>query len=165
MLQLSVPGHEHYKCTLFVGLSKFGIWGLFDYVIRNMHFIMQGQLIRISSYFAKPHCNTEQGRAGNKQGNPVIKARLFCNSYRIFPVTGKNSETCRTTLLVPCSTLFGVAVHAFQLCFWFNWTYQEVCQWGNGKLILSKECSGGNLLDSKSRFKIVNLLIWYPFFI
>ena len=54
-------------------------------------------------------------RTGNKQGNPIMKAGLSCNSYRIFPVTGRNSNTCRMTCpfrLVPCPTLFHKG------CFW-----------------------------------------------
>ena len=34
------------------------------------------------------------------QGNPVMKAGLSCNYYKISLVTGKNSNNCRTTLLL-----------------------------------------------------------------
>ena len=49
------------------------------------------------SLYAQPliHCNAEQGRKGNKQGNLVMKTGLSCNYYRIFPVTGKNSKAYR----------------------------------------------------------------------
>ena len=36
----------------------------------------------------KEHCNANQVRTGNKQGN-TDKTGLSCNSCRIFPVTGK----------------------------------------------------------------------------
>ena len=45
------------------------------------------------------HCNAQQGRTGSVQGNPVMKTELSCFHYRIFPVTGKNSNNCRINLL------------------------------------------------------------------
>ena len=42
------------------------------------------------------HCNAKQGRTGNKQGNPVMKTRLSCNHYRIYPFTRKNSKAYRS---------------------------------------------------------------------
>ena len=58
------------------------------------------------TYTAMPN-RVEQG---TNRENPVIITELFCNHYRIFPVTGKNNNAYRITLLVPCPTLFGIAV-------------------------------------------------------
>ena len=56
------------------------------------------------------HCNTEQGRTANKQGNPVLKTGLSCNRYRIFPVTGKNRDAYKVISLswqyLPACSLF-----------------------------------------------------------
>ena len=43
--------------------------------------------------------NAKQWRTGGVQGNPVIKVELFCNHYRISPVTEKNSNNCRIIVL------------------------------------------------------------------
>ena len=54
--------------------------------------------------------NAKQGRTGGVQRIPVIKAGLFCNHYRISPVTGKTSNNCSICLLpsqdFPASPLF-----------------------------------------------------------
>ena len=53
------------------------------------------------------HCNAKHGRTGNKQENNVMKTGL---SFRIFPLTGKNSNAYRMTLLssqdFPACSLF-----------------------------------------------------------
>jgi hypothetical protein len=52
----------------------------------------------------------EQGnRTGNKQGDAVMKTEVSCKRYRIIPITRKKSNSI--SLLVPCSTLFGIAVY------------------------------------------------------
>ena len=43
-------------------------------------------------------------------GNPSMKIGLFCNHYRIFLVTGKNSNAYRMFLFFPCCTLSAEAV-------------------------------------------------------
>ena len=53
----------------------------------------------VGAYYATKHCNAEQGRTRGMQGNIVLEEGLFCNYYRISPVTGKNGNDCRITLL------------------------------------------------------------------
>ena len=73
------------------------------------------------SYFLQAHigssinsvinCNTQQGRTGGVQGNPVIKAEGF----QISPVVGKTNNNCWITLLssqdFPEHPLFGLALY------------------------------------------------------
>ena len=65
-----------------------------------------------------PPCLALQGRTGGVQGNPMMKAGLSCNHYRISLAIGNNSNNFRINLLsshdFPARPLFILAlVHTF----------------------------------------------------
>ena len=68
------------------------------------------------------HDNIQQGRTGNKQGNPVKKTGLTCILYLMSSLyTGENSKTCRINLLLSqdfpaCSLFDNYPVWCCSLC-------------------------------------------------
>ena len=84
--------------------------------------------------------------------------------YTIFPITVKNSNTCRISLLVPSSTLFGVAVHCTVYLFVYrigystyrcgNYSREETIQ--GRKLFVEVRYANFNVIFSENAESVKN---------
>ena len=82
-------------------------------ICRKPVFLLTNLMVRsieLTTQLKSMHCNTEQGRTGNKQGYLASVTVFPCNREYLVRIAGQLCVHHRISLLVSCSTLFGVAV-------------------------------------------------------